>query len=365
MGGANAPVGRCHRRVLRRRRRERPATDRSGRAIRRFRAAGTSGRAASVARSRLAPGDRKRRLRHARGGPDHQLREAPRKTSAAEEHSAHRAAQSAAAARTLPEFAGRAAIPASRTRSFRPSTIRTRYRRPFRRRRPSRSSRRCRSSRSPRPDNDPFAPVGIGIGTLRLRPFVESGIGFDSNPNRVVAPRKGSAYWRGDAGLAVQSDWSQHSITDRCAWAIRISSPSPPRTGRTAPARSRAASTSRATRRSMSAAPSRSTRCARGRPNSSASNDSISTNRPLVWTIGGYAGVTQRFNRLSVSLRGVLDRSQYGDATYSDGSTVLSVGEQLHDRRHPAAHVLRAHARPAAVRRGDGRQARLRQHATT
>ena len=65
----------------------------------------------------------------------------------------------------------------------------------------------------PRTDADPFAPPGIGVGSLRLFPFVESGIGYDSNPNRVTAPQRGSAFWRGDAGLAVQSDWSQHSLT--------------------------------------------------------------------------------------------------------------------------------------------------------
>ena len=50
------------------------------------------------------------------------------------------------------------------------------------------------------------------------------------------------------------------------------------------------------------------------------------TNRPIVATYGGSLGATETFNRLSVSLRGSVDRSEFEDARLSDG-TVISQAE--------------------------------------
>ena len=46
------------------------------------------------------------------------------------------------------------------------------------------------------------------------------------------------------------------------------------------------------------------------------------TERPLVTTTGAAAGVTQRFNRLLVGLRGTVDRTVYEDAHLTNGTTL-------------------------------------------
>lgn len=172
----------------------------------------------------------------------------------------------------------------------------------------------------PRIDGGPFAPVGIGIGNLRLFPFVESGLGFDTNPNRVASPKTGSAFWRGDAGASVQSDWSRHSLVGsvRFGYSDFFSVPQANRpdgvgavAGRIDVTRDAAIDVGGAfaldTLRPSS-------------PELIGLGTAASTNRPLVSTFGGFLGGAQRFNRLDVSLRGTLDRSQYGDATFSDGT---------------------------------------------
>lgn len=175
----------------------------------------------------------------------------------------------------------------------------------------------------PKVDNDPFAPVGIGIGNLRLTPFVESGIGFDSNPNRVPTPLRNSAFWRGDAGFGIQSDWSQHSVNGalRLGYSDFFNVPSANRPDGAGAVGARIDVT-RDTSIDLGGTFALDTLRA-GSPDLIGLNNSIATNRPVIWTIGGFVGVTQRFNRLELSLRGIVDRSQYGNATYSDGSTVF------------------------------------------
>lgn len=172
----------------------------------------------------------------------------------------------------------------------------------------------------PRPDNDPFAPTGIGVGNLRLRPFVESGIGYDSNPNRITSPQRGSAFWRGDAGVAVQSDWSRHSLSGslRGGYYDFFSVPSANRPDGAGAIAGRIDVT-RDTAIDVGGSFALDTLRA-GSPELIALGTATATGRPLVWTIGGYGGVTQHFNRLELSLRGIVDRSQYGDASFSDGS---------------------------------------------
>ena len=176
----------------------------------------------------------------------------------------------------------------------------------------------------PRPlvEADPYAPPGIGVGSLRLSPFVESGLGYDTNPNRVTSPQRGSAYWRGDAGVAVQSDWSQHSLSGslRGGYSDFFSVPAANRPDGAGSLAGRIDVT-RDTSIDLGTTFALDT-LRQGSPELVSLGTATSTNRPLVYTFGGFAGVTERFNRLEVSLRGLVDRSQYGNAHFSDGSTV-------------------------------------------
>jgi len=61
-------------------------------------------------------------------------------------------------------------------------------------------------------DDDPYGQVGFRFEGLKLYPAIEESIGYDSNPNRLAAPAKGSFVSRTDGELRVQSDWSNHEL---------------------------------------------------------------------------------------------------------------------------------------------------------
>ena len=65
----------------------------------------------------------------------------------------------------------------------------------------------------PRVDAAPFAPTGVDVGSLRLTPFVETGLGYDTNPNRQSFGVKASPFARADVGIGAQSQWSEHNLT--------------------------------------------------------------------------------------------------------------------------------------------------------
>ena len=177
----------------------------------------------------------------------------------------------------------------------------------------------------PKPEPaDPFGPLGINVGSLRLLPYIEGSGGFDSNPNRVTNPTKGSPVARGDAGVAVQSQWSQHDLrgTFRFGYAEYFAAPQANRPDGAGDLTARIDVT-RDTAINLNVNAKLDT-LRPGSPELSAGGNGItSTNRPIVFSTGGYAGVTQKFNRFEVSLRGTIDRQQYQNATFSDGSVQL------------------------------------------
>jgi hypothetical protein len=175
----------------------------------------------------------------------------------------------------------------------------------------------------PRPDPTPFTPLGIDAGTLRLFPFVELGGGYDSNPNRQTSNVKGSSYGRADAGLDVNSQWANHSLTatlrggysdypdlhvaDRPDLQTKID-------GRIDVLRDTQIDLEgRFTLDTLQP----------GSQQLATSGSTFSVGRPLIETYGASAGVTQRFGRLSVRLRGTYDRFEYQDAPQSNGSVQL------------------------------------------
>jgi hypothetical protein len=58
----------------------------------------------------------------------------------------------------------------------------------------------------PRVDDRLYDALGIGIGSMRIRPFLEASYGYDDNPNRLVVDPRGSRYVRGDVGLHLSSE---------------------------------------------------------------------------------------------------------------------------------------------------------------
>jgi hypothetical protein len=67
--------------------------------------------------------------------------------------------------------------------------------------------------RRPRIEDDPYAPLGINMGAMRVLPFVEFSGGYDTNAGQAATGAKGSSLARIDAGFRAFSLWSRHEFT--------------------------------------------------------------------------------------------------------------------------------------------------------
>lgn len=168
-----------------------------------------------------------------------------------------------------------------------------------------------------RADENPYDPIGIRSGGLLFLPAIEQSAGWDSNPNR-AARAKGSALLRTDAELRLQSDWSQHQLTGALRgsyfWYPDASEANRPEVdGRIAYRHDFS--------RTLEGEVELRGRLDTQRPGSPELNVAV-RDRPLVASLGTTLGATQRFNRLSMRLRGTLDRTAYEDARLSNGNTL-------------------------------------------
>lgn len=166
---------------------------------------------------------------------------------------------------------------------------------------------------------DPYAPLGLRVGSVVLRPALTNGVGYDTNPQRTAgSTRKGSPFSRHDGEVEVQSDWNVHELTGRL------------RAGYSEFYRDREASrpdgegnlqlrldASRDTRILLETRARLDTQ----RPGSPDLTAAV-VGRPLVYQYGASAGVTHDINRLQMTLRGSVDRSDYEDGKLSNGGIV-------------------------------------------
>lgn len=175
----------------------------------------------------------------------------------------------------------------------------------------------------PKIEANPYDPIGIGIGSLRLTPFVETSYGHDSNPNRLSTTHIGSDLFRADAGFKLRTDWARDDLTAdlRMGYSEYFSVPDASRLDGAGNLDARydiSHDTAIAVQGKFSIDTQRpgAPTLATGVPNVTA------TNRPIVFSSGAAAGPVQKFNRLEVSLRGTFERTMYEDAHYTDGSTL-------------------------------------------
>lgn len=170
------------------------------------------------------------------------------------------------------------------------------------------------------PEADRYAPLGVRLGGLRLVPYVQFDGGYDTNPNRVNQPRRGSKLLHGEAGTSVESDWAVHSLKGDLRFGyydlLDVKGADRPEGRGKLDGR---IDVTRDTQIDVGGAFSVDT-LRPGSPEIQPGTAAASTNRPVAWSVGGYLGATQRFNRLELSLRGTLERSQTGDARFSDGT---------------------------------------------
>ncbi len=175
----------------------------------------------------------------------------------------------------------------------------------------------------PKPDDAPFDPLGIDVGSLRLFPYIEADTGYDSNPNRLADDVVGSTFVHGETGLKVELQWSQNSLTANLRggywdyFAVPLANR--PDVAGTVDGR---VDVTRTTKINLETRFGLTTQQP-GSPLIAIPGSVFITNRPSVVNYGQTVGVSQDFNRLNLDLRGSFDRIVFGNATQSDGTELL------------------------------------------
>ena len=175
------------------------------------------------------------------------------------------------------------------------------------------------TQRKATPDDDPFAPLGIDLGDMRLTPYFEQDLGYSDNPGQHSQGGKGSGVSTTEVGAAFQSRWARDDLhgqlragyndffTDRAANAPYGSGDISGRLDVT---------------RDLSFD-------AQGRFSASAETATslglsgvtiIGASAPLLTTEGATFGATDKFGRFSLALHGSIDRTGYQSATLSNGT---------------------------------------------
>jgi hypothetical protein len=172
--------------------------------------------------------------------------------------------------------------------------------------------------RRPRIEDDPYAPLGINMGAMRVLPFVEFSGGYDTNAGQAATGAKGSSLARIDAGFRAFSLWSRHEFTMdvRGGYAKYFSNSNANRPDGAAKATLRLDVT-RDTALNFELRGSLTTQ----RPGSPEVNAAVQ-GRPAISSYGATAGVTQKFGRLEAGIAGLVDRTEYEDGKLNNGAVL-------------------------------------------
>lgn len=163
--------------------------------------------------------------------------------------------------------------------------------------------------RAPRED-DPYAPLGVRMGTMTLRPALQVDGGYDTNATRSGTTRRSSAFYRTEGEVNATSDWSRHQLDLglRGSYTGYTSVDNANRPEGDARIALRLDAT-----RDLTVDAALTGRVDTESPTSVNLPGGISSRTPY-YTTGASLGATQRFGRLSLGLRGTLDRLMYADA---------------------------------------------------
>lgn len=174
--------------------------------------------------------------------------------------------------------------------------------------------------RKPLVELEPYVPTGIGFGAMRFLPFVEATTGYETNPNQVAVGIRPSAVLRAAGGLDMQSDFSNSSVTAalRGGYSEFPSNPNANRPDASGLVTGRID----VTRDDQIITEGRFAVATQtpGSPLLAVANSVYVTSRALITSEGATLGGVHRFNRLLLDLRGTFDRTQYGNATQSNGT---------------------------------------------
>jgi hypothetical protein len=182
---------------------------------------------------------------------------------------------------------------------------------------------------------DPYEQLGIKAGSFLILPAIELSTAYDTNPQHLPGG-KGSVYFVVAPELHVRSDWSSNSLTaDITGTYTDYGTQFSPSLNRPY-FNSKIDGTFDVTRHTQIILENRvivSTDNP-GSPNISAGLSTL----PIDTTVGGTLGVIQTFNRLSVSLKGTIDRSEYQNSSLTDGTSASNADRDFNQY----AAILRA-----------------------
>ncbi|WP_424361275.1 outer membrane beta-barrel protein [Methylocystis parvus] len=177
----------------------------------------------------------------------------------------------------------------------------------------------------PKVELNPYDPLGVPIGSTLFFPYAQTSTGYDDNPNR-LAPNynpRGSMFFRGEGGVRVKSNWARHSLEGelRGGYSEYFSYPAanrPDAQGQMAARYDVTQDTALDLRGRLQLETQRP-----GAPAIQAGQSTVYVvNRPAILGVGAQTGVSQKFGRIGVELRGTYDRVWYQDAQYSNGTTL-------------------------------------------
>lgn len=165
---------------------------------------------------------------------------------------------------------------------------------------------------------DPYVPLGVHAGSVMLYPAIELIGGYDSNPARSSDP-KGAWLYTVMPEVRAQSNWSRHELKGELRGSYTGYSPD------SSPTLSRPYVNGKVDGRIDVTHDTRIDLGGRllvstdnpGSPNLHADLAKL----PVFVTVGGTAGLGQRFNRLDVSIKGDVERTVYQESSLTDGTT--------------------------------------------
>ena len=165
-------------------------------------------------------------------------------------------------------------------------------------------------------EEDAFAPLGLRPGAFLVLPALEVTGGYDTNPARTPGGRP-SSFVTVSPELIARSDWTRHEVTA----TLRGSYTAYDRT----PELDRPAFDGKVTGRldvTRNTALIGEGILIVGTDNPGSPNVQAGLTRfPIYTTLGGTFGLTQRFNRVEVTVKGTAERTEYQESKFTDGTT--------------------------------------------
>jgi hypothetical protein len=173
--------------------------------------------------------------------------------------------------------------------------------------------------------DDPYAPLGVRAGAFTLFPAIELIGGYDTNPER-TSGGQGAWLYAIAPELQVRSNWSRHQLNADLRGNYTGYSPD------ATPTLSRPNFNGKVDGRIDVSKDTKINLGGRllvstdnpGSPNLQADVAKL----PIFATVGGSAGISQRFSRFELAIKGDAQRTAYQNSTLTDGTTASNADRQ-------------------------------------